>query len=149
VTHPLILNERSAAGKKCLRRGVDLFRHLLDLANRGEAVGVSYAQFVCLLHGVQHYQQVTRRKYFRADTPLILRLSAQVTEAAGGSQPIAWDGVTIVVGMDTFIWRQDRPYPRPRSAFSGSPYTETEWKKVFPDGLRRLMKSEECVPEAL
>ncbi len=147
MTHPLILKEGTASAKKCLRRGVALFRHLLNLAHQGEAVGVSYSQFVCLLFGVDRYEQVTRRKYFRADTPLILNLSAQVTEAAGGPQPIALDGVTIVVGMDTFIWRQQRPFPRPRSAFSGGAYTETQWKKIFPDGYRRLLRRHEYLSD--
>src|SRR6516162_6073654 len=123
--NPLILNERTAAGKKCLRRGVALYRKLVDMANDGEAVGVSYSQFVCLLHGVYCYEDAVGRKYFRADTPRILQLSAQVTEAGGGRVSLAWNGVTILAGMDAFIWRQGKPYPRPRSAFSGGPYTET------------------------
>lgn len=143
MNNPLILNERSASGKKRLRRGVELFRQLVDLANGGESVGVSYSQFVCLLHGVARYEQATRRKYFRADTPLILRIACQVTEAAGGRVPVSRDGVTIQAGMDTFIWRQGRPYPRPQSAFGSTAYTETAWKTIFPDGFRRLLRPEE------
>jgi hypothetical protein len=141
--NPLVLNERTATGKKCLRRGIALYQKLVDLANNGEAVGVSYSQFVCLLHGVQHYEDAVGRKYFRADTPPILRLSAQVTDAGGGRVPLTWNGVTILAGMDAFIWRQGKPFPRPRSAFSCGPYTETEWKKVFPDGYRRLLRADE------
>jgi hypothetical protein len=143
VDNPLILNERSTSGKKCLRRGVALFRKLVELANSGEAVGVSYSQFVCLLHGVRHYEDAVGRKYFRADTPRILQLSAQVTDAAGGRVPLTWNAVTLLAGMDAFIWRQGKPYPRPRSAFSCGPYTETEWKVVFPDGYRRLLRGDE------
>jgi hypothetical protein len=45
--------------------------------------------------------------------------------------------------MDTFIWRKDRPHVRPQASFGGTAYTETEWKVVFPDGYRRLLRPEE------
>jgi len=143
VTNPLILNERSQSGKKCLQRGVKLFRQLFDLARQGEAVGVSYAQFVCYLHGVSSFEDIAHRSYVRADTPLVLQLAKQVTDAVGGRQPITREGTTIRVGMDSFIWRKDKPHVRPRASFTGTPYTETEWKKVFPDGERRLLKPDE------
>jgi hypothetical protein len=140
VKNPLVLDERSKSGKKCVQRGVDLFWQLVALADAGEAVGVSYAQLVCRVHGVARYEQVLHRNYARADTPFVLRIAEQVTDAAGGRTPVSRDGVTIRVGMDSFIWRKDPPHPRPRASYSGTPYTEAEWKKVFPDGARRLLR---------
>jgi hypothetical protein len=140
MNNPLLIDERSAAGKKRLRRGVQLLRHLIALADEGEAVGVSYAQFVCYLHGVNRYEQILHRNYARADTPFVLQLAKQVTDANGGRQPVTRNGLTIRVGMDSFIWRKDRPHPRPRVSFTGTPYTEAEWKVFFPDGARRLLK---------
>jgi len=144
VNSPLLIDERSAAGKKCLRRGLLLFRQLVALADAGEAVGVSYAQFVCHLYGVSQYDEILHRNYARADTPFVLRIAKQVTDAAGGRTPVTRDGLTIRVGMDSFIWRKDRPHPRPRASFTGTPYTETEWKVFFPDGARRLLRPDEC-----
>jgi hypothetical protein len=118
---------------------VALFRQLVEMANRGEAVGVAYAQFACLLHGVEQFDEITGRAYGQTDTPQVLRLSARVTEAAG-KLPLTWNGVTILAGMDAFIWQKNRPHARPRAAFTGGPYTETEWKTVFPDGYRRLLR---------
>ncbi len=137
---PFLPGGQGAVAKRCLRRGVALFRQLVALAERGEAVGVAYAQFVCLLHGVERYEQAAGRPYARADTPEILRLASRVTAAAGGRPPVSRDGVTIRVGMDSFIWRKERPHPRPRSAFSSTAYTETAWKTIFPDGSRRLLR---------
>ena len=143
MKNPLQLDERTPGGKKCLERGVRLFRHLVALADQGEAVGVSYAQFVCCLHGVRRYEQLIPRGYARADTPLVLRLAQQVTEAAGGRPPISRYGTTIRVGMDSFIWRKNRPHVRPQASFATTSYTEAEWKVVFPDGARRLLKPDE------
>jgi hypothetical protein len=143
VNNPLILDERNRSGKKCIQRGVQLFRQLVTLADQGEAVGVSYAQFVCCLHGVSRYEQVAHRSYARADTPFVLRLAKQVTDAAGGRQPVSRDGITIRVGMDTFIWRKDRPHERPRVSFASTSYTEADWKVFFPDGQRRLLRPDE------
>jgi hypothetical protein len=145
VNNPLVLDERSAAGKKCLRRGVELFRHLVALADAGESVGVAYSQFVCRLHGVGSYEEAVHRNYVRADTPFVLRLAKQVTDSAGGRTPVTRDGTTIRLGMDSFIWRQDRPHPRPRVSFTGTPYTESQWKVFFPDGARRLLRPDERV----
>jgi hypothetical protein len=142
MKNPLVIDERTASGQQRLQRGVRLFRQLVGLADAGESVGVSYAQFVCHLYGVTRYEQAVRRKYFRADTPLILGLAGQVTAAGGGRQPVTRYGVTIRVGMDSFIWRKDRPHPRPAVSFASTPYTESEWKVVFPDGARRLLQPE-------
>jgi hypothetical protein len=143
VSNPLVLDERKASGKKCIQRGVQLFRQLVALADKGEAVGVSYAQFVCCLHGVSRYEKIAGRGYARADTPFILRLAAQVTDAAGGRQAVTRYGVTIRVGMDTFIWRKNRPHERPRASFASTSYSEADWKVVFPDGARRLLQPDE------
>jgi hypothetical protein len=140
VKNPLVIDEQTAAGKQRLQRGVRLFQQLVELADAGESVGVSYAQFVCHLHGVASYEKAVRRNYNRADTPLILRLAQQVTAAAGGRQPVARYGTTIRVGMDSFIWRKSRPHPRPAVSFASTPYTESEWKVVFLDGARRLLQ---------
>jgi hypothetical protein len=143
VHNPLLLDGRSKSGKKCLQRGVKLFQQLVALADAGEAVGVSYAQFVCYLHGVSRYEQVMHRNYARADTPFVLQLAQQVTDSAGGRQPVSRYGVTIRVGMDSFIWRKNRPYARPQAAFGSTSYTEADWKMIFPDGARRLLRPEE------
>jgi hypothetical protein len=143
ANNPLLIDERDDAGERCLQRGVQLFRQLVALADAGESVGVSYAQFVCCLHGVSRYDQAVGRNYGRADTPFVLQLAKQVTDAAGGRQAVARYGVTIRLGMDSFIWRKDRPYPRPPAAFGSTSYTEADWKIVFPDGARRLLQPEE------
>lgn len=120
-----------------------MFRYLTKLADAGESVGVSYAQFVCHLYGVTRYEQVLHRNYARADTPFVLKLANQVTAAAGGRLPVSRYSVTIQVGMDSFIWRKNPPYPRPSSAFGSTAYSEADWKTVFPDGERRLLRDGE------
>jgi hypothetical protein len=141
--NPLVLDERKASGKKRIQRGVRLLQHLIELADQGESVGVSYSQFVCLLYGVSRYEQVIARGYARADTPFVMRIAKQVTDANGGRQPVTRYGVTIKVGMDSFLWHKARPHERPQVSFAYTPYSESEWKVVFPDGARRLLGVEE------
>jgi hypothetical protein len=46
--------------------------------------------------------------------------------------------------MDSFIWASAPPYDRPEKAFHNPkcklPYIRADWKAVFPDGLRRMIK---------
>jgi hypothetical protein len=46
--------------------------------------------------------------------------------------------------MDTFIWASKAPYDRPEKAFHNPkgalPYSRADWRAVFPDGMRRLIK---------
>jgi hypothetical protein len=126
-------------GPSSFSTGIKLFQFLVDQANRGESLGVGYAQFVCLIHGAECFEEVARRPYGRADTAKVLRLAQQVTAAAGHRKLVTKNGVTLAAGMDTFIWQAKPPHVRPSSAFRGTPYTQREWKRVFPDGTRRLL----------
>ncbi|MFO0892843.1 MAG: hypothetical protein U0790_27340 [Isosphaeraceae bacterium] len=126
---------------RLIERGARLFNHLVDRANRGESVGVGYAQFACCVHGAERFVEIFGRPYLPSDTKYVLDLAHRVTERAG-QRSVVKNGVTRDVGMDTFIWRSEFPHERSSKAFS-TPSAEETWKKVFPDGGRRLLKPDE------
>ena len=125
-----------------IERGIKLLNRLVERANRGESVGVGYAQFVCCVHGVESFQEVFNRPYLPSDTAYVLRLAHRITAAAGRKR-VAKNGVKLEAGMDTFIWQSKPPHRRPSKAFESTPYTEEDWKTAFPDGTRRLLNRTE------
>lgn len=126
-----------------IQRGVELFSYLVDQANQGESLGVGYAQFVCRLHEVGSFQEVFDHKFAQADVAYVLRLAHRVTAAALRKR-VTKNGVTLEAGMDTFIWQSKSPHSRSSKAFQSTPYTEKEWKTVFPDGTRHLLECQKC-----
>jgi hypothetical protein len=135
--NPLLINEHVDEAT-LIKRGVKLLNHLVKQATRGESVGVGFAQFVCCVHGVKSFEEVTKRPYTLADTANVLDLAHRITKKAG-RKSVKKNGVALEAGMDTFIWLAESSHSRPSKAFESTPYTEEEWKKVFPDGTRRLL----------
>ncbi len=129
-------------GERGLERGVRLFTYLVDAANRGEAVGISYGSFLAFLHGASSFYDLTGRDYVRADNAYVLSAAQTVTARAGGRKRISRAGVAIEAGMDTFIWRSRAPFDRPPAAWQSSgfriPYSREEWLLAFPDSIRKL-----------
>jgi hypothetical protein len=127
-----------------VQRGVRLFRYLAELANRGNAVGIAYGDFIAFLHGKGCFREVAGRNYLPGDSGTVIELAWSITEANGGRIEVAAGGRMIRSGMDTFIWASSPPYVRPEKAFRNPkcalPYSRREWAKVFPDGLRRMIK---------
>jgi hypothetical protein len=119
--NPLLIGEHDDEAT-LIERGVKLLNHLAEQANRGESVGVGYAQFVCCVHGVKSFEEVTKHPYTRADTANVLDLAHRITREAG-RKPVAKNGVKLKAGMDTFIWRAKPNHPRPSKAFESTPYT--------------------------
>ncbi|MFO0892831.1 MAG: hypothetical protein U0790_27280 [Isosphaeraceae bacterium] len=126
-----------------IERGAELFGFLVEQANRGDSLGVGYAQFACLVHGVDEFREIFDRAFCQADVSYVLSLAHRVTAAAGRKR-VEKNGVVLHVGMDTFIWRSRSPHPRPSRAFKDTPYTEEEWKRAFPDGTRHLHECVKC-----
>lgn len=127
-----------------MQRGVRLFRYLAEQANRGNAVGIPYGDFIAFLHGKGSFREVAGRNYLPSDGGAVIELAWSVTEANGGRIAVTAGGRTIRSGMDTFIWASRPPYDRPEKAFHNPkctlPYSHADWKAVFPDGLRRMIK---------
>ncbi len=124
-------------------RGVRLFAHFVEVANRGEAVGISYGGFIAYLHGVEEFREVAGRNYLPGDNEAVVRIALNITSEAGGRKEVSRSGRSIRAGMDTFIWRAKSPFDRPARAWLSSrfsiPYTREQWLSVFPDGARRLI----------
>jgi hypothetical protein len=135
--NPLLINEHVDEAT-LIKRGVKLLNHLVERANRGESVGVGYAQFVCCVHGVKSFQEVTKHPYTPADTANVLDLAHRIT-ATARRKLVDKNGVVLEAGMDTFIWLVEPPHRRPSEAFESTPYTEEEWEKAFPEGDRHLL----------
>lgn len=140
--NPLLPDDRDTASEAVLQRGVGLFRELARRANAGEAIGIGYGQFACLLHEIGSFQQLTGRQFLPSDSGFVVRLAHDVTRAAGGRIAVTRGNTTIPTGMDTFIWNASFPFDRPQKAWlsrwGALPYTSQQWRQVFPDGLRRL-----------
>lgn len=130
------------ASELVIERGVALFRELAERANAGEAVGVGYAQFACLLHGVSDFAHVAGHAFRPSDSTVVIELAHEVTRAAGGRIVVTRGATSILAGMDSFVWSAQPPHERPIKAWSSRwgalPYTPEQWRRVFPDGLRRL-----------
>jgi hypothetical protein len=127
--------------------GVSLFAHLAGLANRGNAIGISYGGFIAFLHDGDDFRGVAGRNYLPSDSDVAVRAAWQVTQAAGGRKEVARSGYSISAGMDTFIWSTKSPFDRTPLAWnnplSNLPYTRDQWLSVFPDGTRRLITTAE------
>lgn len=130
-----------------LERGVRLFNKLVEWANKGECVGISYKQFCCFLHDVESIQELKGRTWKPGDSAWAIELAEMITDSAGRS-PVKKHGVTIETGMDTFIWNEKSPYERPAKAFQKNntkrpPYSREEFERVFPLHSRRLLTENE------
>ena len=131
-----------------LNRGVRLFAYLVDAANRGDALGISYGDFMAYLHGAASFGEFAGRSYRPSDTGDVLTAAEAVTRRAGGRKKVSRLNTTIDAGMDTFIWSRTSkpPFDRPEAARRGSkygiPYTRPQWLAVFPHDLRRLVAVE-------
>lgn len=127
-------------------RGVKLFRKLVDRANQGEAVGISYKSFVEHVHGVPFAELQGGRKWRPSDASNAVRLADRITTAASGRKKVRRPGVVIQAGMDTFIWPKKPPHVRSPKTWNGSlcpPYPQTDWLAVFQEGTRRLVDDED------
>jgi hypothetical protein len=148
LDNPYMPDERDPVGEGALGRGRSLFEKLVDLANAGHSYGVGYAQFLCCVPGTATFRELAGRQYQnQKDTPHALRLAQEITRAAGGRRPVTKNGLTIMAGMDTFIWSAGGVHDRPAGAFRGTmqpPYSREEWRAIFPDGTRKLLENCEC-----
>ena len=144
---PVVKSGQLGVGVTGVQRGVRLFRYLAEKANRGNAVGIAYGDFIAFLHGKDNFRDVAGRNYRPSDTPVVIELAWSITEANGGRIAVTASGRTIRCGMDTFIWTSSPPFDRPEKAFHNRkctlPYSREEWKAVFPDGVRRMIKPSE------
>ena len=135
--NPILIDDRVDSSHG-IDRGIRLFEYLVDQANNGSSVGIGYAQFACFIHRALRFQELANRQYLPSDSAHVISLAHQVTAAAGRKD--VQRGTTVIrAGMDTFIWRGRPPHLRPQPAFRETPYTERDWRTVFPDGSRRLI----------
>ncbi len=129
---------------KGVERGVRLFTYLVEAANGGKAVGISYGGFLAYLHGVDEFREVAGRNFLLSDGIAAVRIAWSITEAAGGRKKVGRSELAIDAGMDTFIWKLRPPFDRPEGAWRYPiPYTREQWLSVFPDGERRLITATE------
>ena len=135
----LLVDERDVMLEPCIDRGIRLFNELVQRANRGEAVGISYKGFVEHVHAVP-FAELRRRAWSQSDTSDALQLAHQIT-AAAGRQEVRRGATVIKAGMDTFIWQKKWPHERSQNAWrAGLPYSREEWSTVFPHGQRRVIQ---------
>jgi hypothetical protein len=129
-----------------LERGQRLFRYLAAQANKSRAVGISYDRFISFLHGKAQYRDVMNRNYAMSDTSRIIDIAHHVTESVSRIE-VHRGAVSIKAGMDTFIWQKARPHDRSKAAWNHRrytlPYSPEDWRRVFPDGLREMVKERE------
>jgi hypothetical protein len=127
-------------------RGQRLFRYLAAQANKGRAAGISYDRFISFLHGKAQYSDVMKRNYAQSDTGRIIDIAHEITLSVNRIE-VKRGATSINAGMDTFIWQKARPHDRSKKAFSNPkytlPYFPEDWRRVFPDGLRELVKESE------
>ena len=142
-TSPVLLDDRDDHAIRALNRGVRLFRHLAECANRGDLIGVSFEQFPRYVHNVPRFEDLAGRPYRPVDTPYVVELAQQITEENEGRIAVTRANVQLWAGMDTFVWRKRAPHFRPDAAFQTTPYTKKEWSAVFPTGQRRLLTDAE------
>lgn len=140
--NPILPDDRSESGRRAIQRGVELFEELVKRNNAGALTGVSYQQFVELVHGMP-FRAVCGRTYKPGDTAYVIELAYLITAASGGRKPIARGPAELDAAMDTLIWNGKRPHARDARAWANSrlplPYTEGEWRAVFPNGMRALL----------
>jgi hypothetical protein len=133
-------------GSQGRERGQRLFRYLAAQANKGRAVGISYDRFISFLHGKPQYSDVMNRNYAQSDTNRIIDIAHEITDSVGRIE-VKRSATSIKAGMDTFIWQKANPHDRSKGAFNNPkytlPYSPEDWRRVFPDGLRELVKDRE------
>jgi len=151
VGPPAVANRRSpldalrpdALGRE---RGKRLFRYLAAQANRGRAVGISYDRFISFLHGKPRYFDVMSRNYAQSDTNSIIDIAHEITGSIGRVE-VKRGSISIQAGMDSFIWQKAHPHDRSKGAWNRPnytlPYSSEDWRRVFPDGLREMVKDHE------
>ena len=127
-------------------RGQRLFRYLADQANKGRAVGISYDRFISFLHGKPRFFDVMNRNYAQCDTNRIIDIAHEITDSVGRIE-VKRGATSIKAGMDTFIWQKAKPHDRSKGAWNHPkytlPYSPEDWRRVFPDGLREMVKDRE------
>jgi hypothetical protein len=127
-------------------RGQRLFRYLAAQANKGRAVGISYDRFISFLHGKPQYSDIMNRNYAQSDTNRIIGIAHEITDSVSRIE-VKRGATSIKAGMDTFIWQKANPHDRSRSAWNHPnytlPYCPEDWRRVFPDGLREMVKDRE------
>ena len=73
----------------------------------------------------------------------MIELAWSITNANGGRIEVTAGGRTIQGGMDNYLGARP-PHDRPEKAWRNPkctlPYSREDWKAVFPDGLRRMIK---------
>ena len=143
---PFLVEERDdEVAERLVERGLNLYRGLTKLANSGHPVGVSYKQLVPYVHGFKSHEDFMGRPFAPPDIQGVIQLAHQITDANGGPIAVLRDGVKIEAGMDAFVWKSKRPHDRHRRAFERQSYTKDQWRTVFPDGHRRLLRDDDCV----
>ena len=127
-------------------RGQCLFHYLAAQANKGRAVGISYDRFISFLHGKPQYSDVMNRNYAQSDTNRIIDIAHEITNSVARIE-VKRGATSIKAGMDTFIWQKANPHDRSKSAWNHPnyklPYSPEDWRRVFPDGLREMVKDRE------
>jgi hypothetical protein len=127
-------------------RGQRLFRYLAAQANKGRAVGISYDRFISFLHGKPRFFDVMNRNYAQCDTNRIIDIAHEITDSVGRIE-VKRGATSIKAGMDTFIWQKKKPHDRSKGAWNHPkytlPYSPEDWRRVFPDGLREMVKERE------
>jgi len=132
-----------------VQRGTRLFSYLVEAANAGRALGISYGGFIAYLHAVATFDELTGRHYRPSDTGAIVRIALNITSAAGGRKAVARSQYTVLAGMDTFIWQKRKPFDRSPLAWKNSPvqppYDRELWLRVFPNESRALIGPSEIL----
>jgi hypothetical protein len=127
-------------------RGQRLFRYLAAQANKGRAVGISYDRFISFLHGKPQFSDVMNRNFAPADLKRLIDIAHEITDSVGRIE-VKRGATSIKAGMDTFIWQKANPHDRSKNAFNNPkytlPYSPEDWRRVFPDGLREMVKERE------
>jgi len=89
---------------------------------------------------------VMNRYYAQSDTNPIIDIAHEITHSIGRIE-VKRGTVSIKSGMDTFIWQKAHPHDRSKGAWNHPvyplPYSPEEWRRVFPDGLREMVKDRE------
>jgi hypothetical protein len=125
-----------------MARGAMLFQSLVDAANAGQAMGISYADFVAKVYDVSRFSDVAGRNYRPSDSGFVVRLAQAITAFSGGRKTVTRGDCSIEAGMDSFIWSAkdaDRSLKAWQPGRARPPYTRAEWCLVFPDGERRFV----------
>ena len=81
-----------------------------------------------------------------AEPNRIIDIAHEITGSVGRIE-VKRGATSIKAGMDTFIWRKASPHDRSKGAWNHPkytlPYSPEDWRRVFPDGLREMVKDRE------